>query len=112
MSYYDHAQIFLLPSYSESFGIVILEAMARGLVILTSDLPCLREYLREGVNGFFFPAGDIEAMKQRILYIRDNNKLRQEIGCNNLRDVRLFTVVQQAEQFRKLYGELLHREKG
>lgn len=112
MSYYDQAQIFILPSYSESFGIVILEAMARGLVILASDLPCLREYLQEGINGFFFAAGDIEAMKQRILYIRDNTKLRQEIGCNNLRDVHRFTVAQQAEQFRKLYGELLNGEQG
>jgi glycosyltransferase involved in cell wall biosynthesis len=112
MSYYDQAQIFLLPSYSESFGIVVLEAMARGLVILASDLPCLREYLQEGVNGFFFPAGDIETMKQRILYIKDNSELRQEISGNNLRDVRRFTVVQQAELFQKLYGELLHKEEG
>ena len=112
MSYYDQAQIFILPSYSESFGIVILEAMARGLVILASDLPCLREYLQEGINGLFFPAGDIETMKQRILYIKDNDELREEIRGNNLRDVRLFTVVQQAEQFRKLYGELLEKEKG
>ena len=112
MSHYDQAQVFLLPSYSESFGIVVLEAMARGLVILASDLPCLREYLQEGVNGFFFPAGDVETMKQRILYIKDNDKLRQEIGGNNLRDVRRFTVVQQAERFQKLYGELLPKEKG
>lgn len=112
MSYYDQAQILLLPSYTEVFPIVVLEAMARGLVILASDLPCLREYLREGVNGFFFPAGDIEIMKQRILYIKDNKKLRHEISVNNLRDVRRFTVARQAEQFRKLYGELLHKEKG
>jgi glycosyltransferase involved in cell wall biosynthesis len=110
MSYYDQAQIFLLPSYSESFGIVVLEAMARGLVILASDLPCLREYLQEGINGFFFPAGDIETMKQRILYIKDNNKLRQEISGNNLRDVHRFTVTRQAEQFRELYGELLRKK--
>ena len=111
MSYYDQAQIFLLPSYSETFGIVVLEAMARGLVILASDLPCLREYLREGINGFFFPVGDVEKMKQLIFHIRDNPDLRQEISVNNLRDVRRFTVARQAEQFRKLYGELLHKEK-
>lgn len=110
MSYYDQAQIFLLPSYSESFGIVVLEAMARGLVIVASDLPCLREYLHEGINGFFFPAGDIETMKQRILYIKDNYKLRQEISGNNLRDVRQFTIVQQAELFQRLYRELLDKE--
>lgn len=112
MSYYDQAQIFLLPSYSETFSIVVLEAMARGLVILASDLPCLREYLREGINGFFFPAGDVEKMKQLIFHIRDNPDLRREIRVNNLRDIRRFTVARQAEQFRKLYGELLHKEKG
>jgi glycosyltransferase involved in cell wall biosynthesis len=66
--------------------------------------------LQEGINGFFFPAGDIETMKQRILYIKDNNKLRQEISGNNLRDVHRFTVTRQAEQFRELYGELLRKK--
>ena len=112
MSYYDQSQIFILPSYSESFGIVVLEAMARGLVILVSDLPCLREYLQEGINAFFFPVGDVEKMKQLILYIRDNPDLRREISANNLRDVRQFTIARQAQQFRKLYGELRHKEKG
>jgi glycosyltransferase involved in cell wall biosynthesis len=112
MSYYDQSQIFILPSYSESFGIVVLEAMARGLVILVSDLPCLREYLQEGINAFFFPVGDVEKMKQLILYIRDNPDLRREISANNLRDVRRFTIARQAQQFRKLYGELRHKEKG
>jgi glycosyltransferase involved in cell wall biosynthesis len=49
-------------------------------------------------------------MKQRILYIKDNNKLRQEISGNNLRDVHRFTVTRQAEQFRELYGELLRKK--
>ena len=54
---YDQADVFVYPSVAErgeSFGIAPLEAMARGLVPVVSDLAVFREYLEPGVNGFVF----------------------------------------------------------
>ncbi len=56
-SIYDQADVFVYPSVAEmgeSFGIAPLEAMARGLVPVVSDLSVFREYLEPGVNGLVF----------------------------------------------------------
>ena len=107
---YDRSDILIVPSHTEAFGIVILEAMARGLAILASDLPCLREYLREGRNATFFPIGDIEAMKSGILHLHQNRQALNRMGENNLMDVRKFTVENQARQYRYLYEELARHD--
>ena len=103
---YDRSDILIIPSYAEAFGIVILEAMARGLAILASDLPCIREFLQEGRNAYFFPVGDTEAMTSRVLHLHQNRQELTRIGENNLVDVRKFTVENQARQYRHLYEKL------
>ena len=55
--FYDEADVFVYPSVAEageSFGIAPLEAMARGLVPVVSDLAVFRQYLEPGVNGTVF----------------------------------------------------------
>ena len=103
---YDRSDVLIVPSYAEAFGIVILEAMARGLAILASDLPCIREFLQERRNAYFFLAGDTEAMTSRVLHLHKNRQELTRIGENNLADVRRFTVENQARQYRDLYEEL------
>lgn len=107
---YDRSDILIVPSYAEAFGIVILEAMARGLAILASDLSCIREFLQEGRNGYFFPVGDTEAMSSGILRLHHHRQELIQIGENNLLDVRQFTVENQARQYRHLYEELARHD--
>ena len=109
-SLYDRSDILIVPSYAEAFGIVILEAMARGLTILASDLPCIREFLQERRNAYFFPVGDTEAMISRIRYLHQNRQELNRMGKNNLMDVRRFTVENQARQYRDLYEELTRHD--
>ena len=103
---YDRSDILIVPSYTESFSIVILEAMSRGLAILSSDLPCIREFLQEGRNAYFFPAGDVEAMTAKLLKLHRDRQDLARIGENNLWDARKFTVENQARQYHRLYEEL------
>ncbi|VVB77914.1 Glycosyltransferase Gtf1 [uncultured archaeon] len=105
--YYDKSNILILPSYNETFGLVILEAMARGLVVLASDLPAIREYFVEGRNGYLFPPGDVEKMKELILYLKNNPKEIERISKNNLRDISKFTAEKQASKYIKVYEEVL-----
>mgnify|MGYP001591174939 CR=1 FL=1 len=108
---YDKSNIFLLPSYSEVFPIVILEAMARGLVILVSDIPGMREIVKEGRNGYLFPPGDIEKMKEIILYLKNNPKELERISKNNLKDIWKFTAEKQIPKYLKVYEEVLGNVK-
>jgi glycosyltransferase involved in cell wall biosynthesis len=96
-----------MPSYSESFGITILEAMARGLAILVSDIPGMREKIIADRNGYLFPPGDINKMKERLLFLKDNPQEINRISRNNLEDVQQFTVEKQANQYLEVYRNCL-----
>jgi L-malate glycosyltransferase len=56
------ADLFLLPSASESFGLSALEALASGVPVIGSDSAGLPEVVRQGETGFLCPTGDVEAM--------------------------------------------------
>lgn len=62
--YYSKAQIYVLSSRWEGFGLVLLEAMAHGLPVVSSDLPTSLEIM--GDFGIYFKNGDIEELAQRL----------------------------------------------
>ena len=107
LSLYDKADIFILPSYLEVFPLTILEAMARGLVILVSDIPGMREIITEGRNGYLFPAGDIEKMNEIILFLKENPSEIKRISNNNLKDVWEYTAEVQGKKYIEIMKELL-----
>lgn len=110
--YYDRCQILFFPSYTEAFGITILEAMARGLVLLISDIPGIREFVQEGRNGYLFPPGDLHKMRELLLYLKNNPAEIERISRNNLADVQQFTVEKQAAKYLDLYRSVLSHDQG
>lgn len=62
--YYSGAQVYVLSSRWEGFGLVLVEAMAHGLPVVSSDLPTSREIM--GDYGLYFPVGDVEAMARQL----------------------------------------------
>ncbi len=62
--YYSNAQIYVLSSRWEGFGLVLVEAMAHGLPIVSSDLPTSKEIM--GDFALYFKNGDIEELAQRL----------------------------------------------
>ena len=63
------ADLFLLPSASESFGLVALEAMACGAPVVASNVGGLPEVIEHGTSGYLFDVGDIDAMAEAGLRI-------------------------------------------
>ena len=64
-SHYASADIFIFPSVTETFGNVVTEALASGLVVLAYNYAAPQEYIRDGENGFLAPFEDeAEYMKQ------------------------------------------------
>jgi len=107
---YDQHSILLLPSYAETWGLVILEAMARGLVVIASDLPAISEYFINNRNGYLVPPGDVERMKERILYLKNNPGEIKRISKNNLKDIWKFTAERQVPKYIKIYEEVLKKK--
>lgn len=60
--HYASADLFFFPSVTETFGNVVTEALASGLVLLAFDYAAAREYVRSGINGWTVPQGDNAAL--------------------------------------------------
>ena len=63
------ADLLLLPSETESFGLVALEAMASGIPVVASSVGGLPEVVEHGVSGYLAPVGDVETMARYCLEI-------------------------------------------
>jgi glycosyltransferase involved in cell wall biosynthesis len=108
---YDKHSIFILPSYTEAFPMTILEAMARGLVILVSDIPGIKEIVKEKRNGYLFKPGDVKKIKKLISYLKDNPREFKKISQNNLEDIERFTTKKQIPKYLIVYKEMVGNAK-
>ena len=66
-NYYATADLLVLPSSRETWGIVVNEAMCFGLpVIVSSQVGAATDLVQDGENGFIYPSGDVEALGRRL----------------------------------------------
>jgi D-inositol-3-phosphate glycosyltransferase len=84
-AYYAAADVSLLPSYYESFGMVALEAMACGSPVIASRVGGLTTTVRDGVTGFLVPEGNVAALAERIETLIDDADLRWRMGMEGVR---------------------------
>jgi glycosyltransferase involved in cell wall biosynthesis len=78
---YQHADIFVFPTLVEGMGLVVLEAMASGLpVVTTPNGP--GDIVRDGVDGFLVPPRDVDAIVDRVIRLRADPQLRVQMGRN------------------------------
>jgi glycosyltransferase involved in cell wall biosynthesis len=74
------ADLLLLPSETESFGLVALEAMACEVPVVASRVGGLPEVITDGVEGFLVEPRNIEKMAERSLVILSRDSYRREMG--------------------------------
>lgn len=105
--YYKSADVFVLPSFSESFGIVLLEASACGLPLVVSDLEAFRAIIEEGYNGLFTKTGDGKGFASKIIPLLKNEEERIRMGANAKEKVKDYSWERIAEETKKIYEEVL-----
>lgn len=81
LDYYNAAQVVVVPSRYESFGMVALEAMACGAPVIASDVGGLSTLVREGRTGFLVPYGDPDALANALWPILEDDALRDALGA-------------------------------
>lgn len=105
---FQQADICVLPSYSESFPFVLLEASAAGLALIGTPVGSNPEIYREGENILYIPAGDVEKLAQAIVSLAQDAELRRKMGVNNVALVRAnHTHLHFADRMQSVFAEVL-----
>ncbi len=110
---YRAASLFVLSSNEEGLGIVLLEAMASGLPVVSTRCGGPETVVTEGQTGFLVPVGDAPALVARIGTLLDSDAMRRAMGAAGRRVVvERFSLDAAASPFLQTYDELLARERG
>ena len=107
-TYHAAADVFIASATGqESFGIVLIEAMAAGLPVVASDIPGYREVVRAGVEGLLVPPGDPGALSESLLTILQNPALAMRFASAGRKRARVFSWESVIGKLEAAYDEAL-----
>ena len=98
----DTSEVFILSSEWEAFGIVILEAMARGNVIISTKTEG-GKFLVKRENGFTYDFGDLKQLKEYINILFEDKKLRKKVEKSNIKKAKNFLWENIANNLERVY---------
>lgn len=91
--YYKAADIFVLPTREDIWGLVINEAMANALPVISTDkCTAALELIKNGENGFIVPTDDIQELYNKIALILNDDVLRKAMARKNLNIIKKYTI--------------------
>lgn len=104
---YRAADMLAFPSTREGFGLAIVEAMAAGLPVVTSDIPVLAEFLRDDDDCLMTPVGDSGPLAQALVRLANDHDLRARLTARARETVARYTWAVTAERAEAVYRDLL-----
>jgi D-inositol-3-phosphate glycosyltransferase len=110
--YYNAANVCVVPSYYESFGLVALEAMACGVPVVASRVGGLRETVQDGQTGYLVPWRCPEPFAERLDLLLSNEALCRSLGREARAAVERFRWSEVAARVEDVYHELVSQYRG
>ncbi|MGM0933087.1 MAG: N-acetyl-alpha-D-glucosaminyl L-malate synthase BshA [Bacteroidota bacterium] len=101
------SDLFLLPSRTESFGLVALEAMVHSVPVISTNTGGLPEVNNAGVSGFLSDVGDVEDMAKNALYILSDEKRLKEFKRGAVRTAAKFDINKIVPMYEAIYEKAL-----
>jgi glycosyltransferase involved in cell wall biosynthesis len=99
---YSATDLFVFPSPTETFGNVVLEALASGTPVIGANSGGVKNIISTEVNGYLCEPGDAEDFIKRILHLLDNDSLRVQMGIN----ARKYALTQKWDQ---IFEDVIHQ---
>ncbi len=104
----NKSRVFIYPSRREPFGLSIVEAMACGVPVLTTDVFGPREIVKHNYDGIAVPPDDVTALADAVELLLRNSELRGLIASNALKSVKeKYDIKQYTKQLVDIYDELI-----
>jgi UDP-glucose:(heptosyl)LPS alpha-1,3-glucosyltransferase len=108
--YFAAADIFVLPSIYEPFGLVVLEAMASGLPVVVSKVAGAAELIEDGKDGLLLEnPRNPEEIAEKINYLLENDSLRKRIDRNARKKAEKYPWKRTAEEMLKVFEEVARK---
>jgi hypothetical protein len=85
---YREADVFVLPSLEEGFGLVVLEAMRAGLPVVITSAVGAKDFVTDGVEGWIVPPGNADALRERLVWMHEHPVERAHMGAAAARRAR------------------------
>ncbi|MDP3012737.1 MAG: glycosyltransferase family 4 protein, partial [Candidatus Subteraquimicrobiales bacterium] len=104
------ADVFVLPSEREGFGLVALEAMACGVPVVASKVGGLTEFIEDGKDGFLINSGDKNALVEKINYLLTNFKAYESISSAAREKALRYDIGIKAEKIKEIYEKVRRKE--
>ena len=105
--YYSAAELLVMPSHYESFGLVALESMACGTPVVASRVGGLAFLVQDGVNGYSVPDGDAEALSEKITDLLRDPEKRADLGRQATAYAQDYAWEKISRRIADLYQEIL-----
>ncbi len=102
---YNGVNLFATASTVELQSLVVMEAMASGLPVVSSESMALPELVVDGVNGFAFPPGDSQIAADRIMKILSNPELAKQMGQRSLEFIQNHDFEKTLDAYERLYSQ-------
>ncbi len=105
-SVYRTADLLLAPSLGgESFGMILVEAMACGVPVIASDIPGYRYVLADGIGGRLVPPGDVDALLRSMEELATDPLLRRDMAVDALERAKQFSWAWVSQLVEEVYRE-------
>jgi glycosyltransferase involved in cell wall biosynthesis len=100
---YQQADIFILSSLAEGMPLVVLEAMASGLPIISSKVQGIEEVVKQGINGYLFSPTDYSTLSQYLAKLINNDDIRLKMGTESTKIIKDYDWANITEQYIRIY---------
>ncbi len=105
---YIESSIFVLSSYYEGFGMVIIEAMSCGLPVVSFSCPCgPRDMIENGINGILVKNGDSEELANQICFLIENPQMRKNVADQAYISSGKYHIESIAERWKNLFETII-----
>ena len=108
--YYSAAEVLVMPSHYESFGMVALEGMACGTPVIASEVGGLAYLVRDGETGFTIPASEPETLCEKLSWLLSNPELHRTMGLRAAEYAQSYSWDKVATQVVQVYEKVLSRQ--
>lgn len=111
-SEYINSSILVQPSRTEGFGLVLVEAMACGLPVISFDCENgPRSIISDGEDGFLIPSFDVKLFANRLVQLMKDDKQRKAMGEKGQRKSQLYQIDSVGRQWKQLFDELMRKNE-